>query len=314
MNIGKLAKGRWPGILAQLGIDTKYLTGRHGPCPMCRGRDRFRFDDKGEGMWICAKCGAGDGFKLLMEVNGWDFKKAAQEVEPLINSTPVVPTARERSEADLRRSMNHVWKGSKPVTYGDQVSSYLANRGIHLETYPNALRYSESCKRGPEEWYPAMLAKVHDKDGEPVNVHRTFLAKDGSGNKADVEDARRMMAGKVPKGSAIRLASLGESKTLGIAEGIETALAAMSLFGIPTWSVVNTYGMMSFEPPPGVESVVIFGDNDQSFAGQAAAYSLAYALANGRKKYEVKVMMPDFVGYDWNDVLKETIIGQADPS
>ena len=40
------ARGRWAAILPQLGVSPSALTGKHGPCPLCGGRDRFRFDDK----------------------------------------------------------------------------------------------------------------------------------------------------------------------------------------------------------------------------------------------------------------------------
>ena len=49
-----------------LGVPAKALTNRHGPCPVCGGKDRFRFDDKGgRGTWICSTCGAGDGIELV---------------------------------------------------------------------------------------------------------------------------------------------------------------------------------------------------------------------------------------------------------
>ena len=60
------ALGRWKGILAGIGVDPKYLTGKNVGCPLCKdGKDRFRFDDKrGEGTWICNRCGAGSGVDL----------------------------------------------------------------------------------------------------------------------------------------------------------------------------------------------------------------------------------------------------------
>jgi putative DNA primase/helicase len=67
-------------------------------------------------------------------------------------------------------------------------------------------------------------------------------------------------------GAAIRLTPV--SRTLGIAEGIETALAASELFEVPVWSCISTTGIESFEPPEGAEHIVIFADNDENFAGQ----------------------------------------------
>jgi Toprim domain len=53
-------------------------------------------------------------------------------------------------------------------------------------------------------------------------------------------------------------------------------------------------------PPNEVQRVIIFGDNDQGFAGQAAAYSLARRIAGDR--WTVAVRIPDQPGRHWNDV------------
>lgn len=69
------AKGQWAYILSELfGINASFLRKKHGECPACGGRDRFRFDDKnGSGSYFCNGCGAGDGFSLAMKVNNDDF-------------------------------------------------------------------------------------------------------------------------------------------------------------------------------------------------------------------------------------------------
>src|ERR1700758_1335926 len=36
----------WPAVLAQLGIPETALRNKHGPCPACGGKDRYRFDNK----------------------------------------------------------------------------------------------------------------------------------------------------------------------------------------------------------------------------------------------------------------------------
>ena len=76
------AQGRWSGILPALGIGESFLTGKHGPCPLCGGKDRWRWDNlEGRGTWICSKCGAGDGIALVMQKNGWEFREAARQIE-----------------------------------------------------------------------------------------------------------------------------------------------------------------------------------------------------------------------------------------
>lgn len=72
------ARGKWKGILLQLGVPAVSLTGKHAPCPMCGGADRFRFDNKDQrGTFICNACGAGDGMKLAVEYTKMKFPEVA---------------------------------------------------------------------------------------------------------------------------------------------------------------------------------------------------------------------------------------------
>ena len=49
---------RWLAILPALGVPSHFLRNKHGPCPVCGGKDRFRFDDKdGKGTFFCNGCG-----------------------------------------------------------------------------------------------------------------------------------------------------------------------------------------------------------------------------------------------------------------
>ena len=62
------ANGRWYEILTSLGVSAHYLQDKHGPCPLCGGKDRFRWDDlEGRGTYICNQCGAGTGVTLVMK-------------------------------------------------------------------------------------------------------------------------------------------------------------------------------------------------------------------------------------------------------
>ncbi len=81
------AHGRWRDILIQLGIDPKYLVNKHGPCPLCGGRDRFRWDNRdGSGSYYCNGCGPGSGLILLRKLRDWSFKEAADAVDRIIGT------------------------------------------------------------------------------------------------------------------------------------------------------------------------------------------------------------------------------------
>ena len=99
-SIYDIAEGRWEDILIKLGnLTSKQLTNEHQPCPLCGGKDRYRFDnDKNNGTWFCNKCGGkdqngggGNGLSLLMRLNNWDFKQAVKEVENYLGVTKPIP-------------------------------------------------------------------------------------------------------------------------------------------------------------------------------------------------------------------------------
>lgn len=303
------ASGRWRDVLLALGVESSYLTGKNTACPLCRaGRDRFKFDDKeGRGTWICSHCGAGNGIALVMKLRGLSFRDAASLVRPLLGSARAVKPKRERPDSAKRGDMARVWEAGARLTPGDAAWLYLSRRGLDPEAVGRSVRFVPDLDYYDEERrehraYPGMVAMVQDAEGKPVNLHRTYLSADGA--KANVPRPRRMMPGKVPDGAAIRLMEpwvVGGKLTLGIAEGIETALASYKLFAVPCWSSVDAVHLERWSPPAPVQAVVIFSDNDLSFTGQAAAFALARRVTT--LKLDVAVCMPAPMGFDWNDVL-----------
>lgn len=295
-----LARGKWRGILLQLGIDGKYLTGKHGPCPMCEGVDRFRFDNKdGKGTFICGQCGAGNGFDLLMQAKGMDFKTAATAVDKVVGRVTHEPPPKRIDEQARRKMLNDLWFGSVPITQGDMAHRYLSSRCRSLPQSLPDLRFNEAAPAPGGSVHPAIIALVKDAAGKPCTIHRTFLGKAG---KADTASPRALMPGPVADGAAVRLFQPG--KVLGIAEGIETAFCAADRFGVPVWSAINSTMLAKWAAPEGVEEVIVFGDCDAKFGGQAAAYTLAHRLSG--KVAKVTVQIPDEIGTDWADMIEQT--------
>jgi len=294
-----VAHGRWPGILAALGLTEKQLSGNHTACPVCGGRNRFRFDDlDGRGTYICSYCGAGDGVSLVMAITKADFSGAASMIESMVGSIEPVKVKRGQDEVKKLANLRRIWSESMPLVQGDPVMEYLSRRGLKLNTPPLNLRLHPGLpyREGIQiiGTFPAMVALVQAPDGSGVTLHRTYLR---DGQKAPVESPKKLMPGKSVTGAAIRLSMAG--KYLGIAEGIETALAASKLFGMSVWSVISAHGIETFVPPAGVLGITIFADQDESFTGQKVAYAAAYRLR--RQGLEVEVKVPP--ACDWLDVL-----------
>lgn len=302
IDVANASYGRWPEILQALGANPEHLKGVNKPCPFCGGKDRYTFGDKGNGAWFCRQCGHGDGFDFLAKLHGWNLSKAMAEVAQCVGSIPAAPAhvTTERSDEDKADACRRLLKASGRVVPGTPAFRYLANRcgdpGLHhgnLWAHPG-LRHRESGGV-----HPALLAVLKSSDGSGVSVHRTYLTEDG--NKALVDPVKKMMPGLPLNGASIHLGPV--MPRMGIAEGIETALCAAQLFGLPVWAATCAGLLKTWEPPEGCREVVIFADNDAGFTGQDAAFDLAKRLCHRGIRWEIQI--PEQVGTDWCDVLHE---------
>ena len=267
---------------------------------MCGGTDRFRFTDKdGAGMYICSVCGANDGFKLVQAVTGQTFAQVAKQVSKIMGERPTF-TPKDRSQEEVQRqAIKRIWEASGRPSRDGPVVRYL-NRRIGL------VWASKSVREFIGQNHCLMVSQIVGPDNRAHNIHLTYLDQDGY--RAKINTPKRIMSGKVPAGSAIRLAPADIH--MGIAEGIETAIAASVMHGIPVWSALNAHNLAKWEPPAIAQSVTIFGDHDESFTGHAASYSLARRLKL-KHKLDVRVMIPETVGQDWADVLAQASKDQA---
>jgi len=209
-----------------------------------------------------------------MKVLKIDFKEAVKEVRKIVGTCDV---SKQQPEPRISKELlRKIYTESKLISGGDPVEKYLTSRGITIRS--NKLRYHPSCYE-PETHnkMPAMLATYALPDGTAITMHRTFLTPDGC--KADIENPKKILpALKSMAGGAIRLFEPRDGM-IGIAEGIETALAVTELTKIPCWCVVSSSLMEGFEPPKEIKYVMIFADFDSNFTGQRAAYILANRLA-----------------------------------
>lgn len=246
-----------------------------------------------------------------------NFVEAVKLIESVIGGAQL--SVRRGSESTMmsvdeqKAAMRKTWLRSLELNGRDVASRYLTWRGLKLPQWPSSLRWVVELPYWLDRellgHFPAMLARFTAPDDKSGNIQRTYLIEPG--RKADVPECRKMMSGPVPYGGAVRLGDPAE--VMGVAEGVETALAASLLNdGLPVWATVSTAGLLRFQPPSVCRKLLVFGDRDENFAGLAAAGALAHRLRTAKLPIEAEVRIPDSGApdqpylankVDWNDVL-----------
>ena len=289
----KLLSGREPEILAALGI-TPSQRG-HIRCPTPEHDDRnpsFRWDGK---KFYCT-CGSGDVLDLIVKMGrAHDASSAASWAKEVLGVHVVkpAPSRQPAPRRDPKFDIESILSGCKPLA-GTEGETYLAGRGLNDPASPDLLFHADLTDFKTRRGYCGMVAIVRDGTGGPTGgIHRTFLADDGSGKAAP----GRKMLGPVAGGSVQLRPILDDS--LGIAEGIETALAVMQIFpGVSCWAALSADNVGRWELPPDVNDVTIYRDAGE--AGEKAATMLAERLAAAG--ISCRIVAP-IHGDDFNDDL-----------
>ncbi|MGH9725352.1 MAG: toprim domain-containing protein [Candidatus Acidiferrales bacterium] len=289
------ARGKWKQILPKYDIPPEFLDGAHHPCP-CNGAgtDRFRFSDLGGyGRYFCA-CSGGEkgGFDLIECKTGKMFPQAATEIDAML----------ENEHEYIQRAETYAEK-LRNVAVPSKRSAYLESRGLIV---PPGLRFARDveyfCEGKVVGRYDAMLAPI-TRGGKFLTYHVTYVK---NGRKAPVTPCRKILPGPGVSGGGVEL--WPPASTCGVSEGIETAIAASMLSGMPVHAALNTGGMAKWEPPQVTDCVWIFADSDANFAGHKAAYTLAHRLMLMGIHTNVVFPTPGF--NDFNDEL----LGKANVS
>jgi putative DNA primase/helicase len=240
---------------------------------------------------LLVKCFAGcDARDVLAELRRRGLIEASSSDSPPRRfERPAVPPQTPEPEPDERAL--ELWRNAIPAT-GTLAERYLRARCITLPS-PPSIRFLPHADYMPRISFPAMFAAVQRPDRAVVAVQITFLDPSGDG-KAKVATPRRTV-GKLGTG-AVRLGPAGDS--LGVAEGVETALSAMQLAAVPVWACIGAGRMESVSIPSQVSSLCVFADNDPP--GRDAARK---TIERHRAECEALAQIAPTAGGDWNDYL-----------
>lgn len=205
-----------------------------------------------------------------------------------------VAGALAQHEKDNYAAAARLWSESHPLA-GSPAEAYLASRGLAMLAPDLRFHPRTPSGRGPEAIFrPALLAAVRD-DARLVAVHRTFLDPKMP-RLAELPIPKRAL-GTLGRG-AVRLRP-PKGGVLGLAEGVESAISATLLTGVPCWAALGNERFGRVELPRSVRRLILFLDND---GGGHRAEVLA------RKAFrdvviEIEARFPNAPGSDWNDVL-----------
>ena len=258
------------------------------------------FDDLRGGVFGCYRQGLSEAWSAI------DRRTMIKEQRMELGRQVMVAVAEREAQqrqqwADDSRRISQVWSQCVPLTRGDPVTLYLRRRGFAdvwplpsvLRLHP-ALPYWQDGKTLGS--FPTMVAPIVAPDGRTVALHRTYLTADG--HKADVPTVKKLTAAAGPLAGACIPLHKPARGVIGIAEGIETAIASWCASSVPTVAAYCAGNLAAWRWPAGAQRLVIFADADK--AGREAADTLrARALS---RHLHCSVMTPSDDGADWCDV------------
>lgn len=248
--------------------------------------------------WACAWLGLGGGASQLLPPSRLVTPRLVHEAQTAVHGSAPA----DDRKAWSRRLAKSLWREGADAR-GTPVEAYLRFRGLTLPDAPEVLRFHPRAWRnranGPHG--PAMLALMTDPaTAAPVGVHVTYLRPCGAGKAPG--RSPKVMLGDV---GVVRLVPDAEvTLGLGLAEGVETALAVMQGFGWrPVWAATCAGAIARFPVLAGLEALTVFADGDDQGAGMAAARACSRRWSTAGQ--EARVLAAP-AGEDFLDTLQRT--------
>lgn len=218
----------------------------------------------------CFGCGAhGDAIAFVMRTRNLDFQAAVRwlldmpEVAPRhVRTSQGGRSGQERTEADNAR-VQAILRECGPITDRSAAHLYLWSRGISTKQ-PGLLSHPALYCHEIGRPLPALVAPLTNSNSAVTSLQRIWCLGSIDGTAQDARaplQTRKKTAGAMSDG-AVRLASPGA--ILGLAEGVESAIAASMLFCTPTWAVCGAARLGRVWIPPIVKRLYVFGDNGKA--------------------------------------------------
>ena len=235
---------------------------------------------------------------MVYHATGLTEARLFAEAARLAHMDQPAPMARtQEPRPDHSREVVRLLEGCQPLA-GTVAEAYLRSRGLADPVSPDLLYHPDLPDFDTKRGWCGIVAIARDAAGEPTGgIHRTYLLDDGS---AKAPSGKKML-GPVAGGS-VCLAPFPDDGRIGVAEGIETALSAQAIFGVPTMAALSADGLRRWRWPGGTTHVTIFAD--AGLPGMQAAATLADQL--NLANIPSRIIAP-LHGEDFNDDLQHGV-------
>ncbi|MEO1089344.1 MAG: toprim domain-containing protein [Pseudomonadota bacterium] len=261
----------------------------------------LKVGQKGQAVVHCyAGCDARDVLSALADqgiVTREDMAPPA--CRPRSDAAP--PPEPELPRGDRSPEAKELWREAVPWIDDTPGEAYLRSRGLdpaYLLTdppgWPETLRWHEG--KG------ALLAAINDRRTTlVVGVHRIFLQTDGTPRRGRDGKKLKLSLGPVAGNAVMLSAWHDDTRRWGIAEGVESALAATQLAGFPVWAAISAGNMPKLKPPSWARSATIFADHD----GPGLKAAMESAAMFRDRGLAVRIWRAATLGDDACDTLKK---------
>ncbi|HHQ6578149.1 TPA: primase-helicase zinc-binding domain-containing protein [Serratia fonticola] len=287
----RAATGQWPVLLPALGI---HITagGRAQPCPVCGGKDRFRFDNQqGRGTWFCNQCGGGDGLSLVEKALAVTTKEAASKVAGVLGNTSHAPLPVQDSQQDKTQARQQAAEQARQLLAAavpQAGNAYLTRKG--WPDVDTLTLQGKPLRVGGITYQPGdLLLPLTNAAGEVVNIQLINTAGD-----------KRTLAGGQVKDTCHYLAG-PDHAVIWLTEGYATGLTVHQLTGESVCIALSANNLPALAQQLRAQYpdalLLLAADNDENGTGQTRATEAAQLTG-------ATLALPPMIG-DWNDLYQQ---------
>lgn len=174
------------------------------------------------------------------------------------HAAPVIQSKKKGNTE--KREIEDILAKCVPLS-GSIAEKYLASRGLKNPNSPDLLFCPDCTDWKAKRGRPAIIAKLRDNDFNFVGaIHRIYLEDDGSAKASGMDNAKLTLGSHRGIPAAVQLYPPNPAGEIWIAEGIETAIAASILRGVPVWALLGVGNFLNWRPPASVTFTHILAD------------------------------------------------------